>query len=101
MTEVSTAPDPALGVIDGLDFHDHDLTLAVGDCLFLTSDGLSDMQNADQAQFGTETVLAEIAANRARPAAGLATAVLAKAQAFADGAAQFDDITVLVVRRLR
>ena len=101
VTEVSTAPDPALGVIDGLDFHDHDLTLAIGDCLFLTSDGLSDMQNAGQAQFGTESVLAEISANRALPAADLAAAVLAKAQAFADGAAQFDDITVLVVRRLR
>ncbi len=101
VTEVSTAPDPALGVIDGLDFHDHDLTLAIGDCLFLTSDGLSDMQNVDQAQFGTESVLAEITANRALPAADLAGAVLAKAQAFADGAAQFDDITVLVVRRLR
>lgn len=101
VSEVATSPDPALGVIDGLDFHDHDLTLALNDCLFLTSDGLSDMQNAEQAQFGTENVLAEISAHKALPAAELAGAVLTKAQAFAGGAAQFDDITVLVVRRLR
>lgn len=101
VSEVAAPPDPALGVIDGLDFNDHDLMLALGDCLFLTSDGLSDMQNAEQAQFGTEAVLAEISASRTLPAAELAGAVLAKAQAFAGGAAQFDDITVLVVRRLR
>jgi serine phosphatase RsbU (regulator of sigma subunit) len=38
--------------------------------------------------------------NRGLPAGELARAVLAKAQDFANGAAQFDDITVLVVRRL-
>jgi serine phosphatase RsbU (regulator of sigma subunit) len=100
VAELATQPDPALGVIEGLDFRDHELVLAVGDCLFLTSDGLSDMQDADQAQFGTENILAEIAANRGLPAGELARAVLAKAQDFANGAAQFDDITVLVVRRL-
>lgn len=100
VTEVSTPPDPALGVIEALAFTDRDLVLAEGDCLFLTSDGLSDMQNADQAQFGTDNVLAEIAGNAGAPAADLAGAVLAKARAFAGGAAQFDDITVLVVKRL-
>jgi serine phosphatase RsbU (regulator of sigma subunit) len=99
VSEVSTPPDPALGVIEALTFADHELTLAAGDCLFLTSDGLSDMQNADQAQFGTEAILAEIAGNRGASSADLAGAVLAKARAFAGGAAQFDDITVLVVRR--
>jgi len=100
VAELSTQPDPALGVIEGLDFHDHELLLAVGDCLFLTSDGLSDMQDLEQAQFGTENILTEIATNRGLPAGELAGAVLAKAQGFANGAAQFDDITVLVVRRL-
>jgi serine phosphatase RsbU (regulator of sigma subunit) len=59
------------------------------------------MQDADQAQFGTQNILAEIAVNRGLPAGELARAVLAKARGFANGAAQFDDITVLVVRRLR
>lgn len=100
IAEVSTPPDPALGVIEGLSFADHDLTLAAGDCMFLTSDGLSDMQDAAEAQFGTENILAEIAVNRSLAAADLAGAVLSKARDFAGGAAQFDDITVLVVKRL-
>jgi sigma-B regulation protein RsbU (phosphoserine phosphatase) len=101
VSEVSTAPDPALGVIEALAFNDRDLALAEGDCLFLTSDGLSDMQNADQAQFGTDNILAEIAASPGVAAADLARSVLAKAYAFAGGAPQFDDVTLLVVRRLR
>ncbi|HEV7250369.1 MAG TPA: SpoIIE family protein phosphatase [Shinella sp.] len=100
VAEVATTPDPALGVIDALDFHDHELVLAVGDRLFLTSDGLSDMQNAEQEQFGTENILAEIAARPDAPATDLARSVLATAYAFAGGAPQFDDITVLVVKRL-
>ena len=101
VAEVSAQPDPALGVIDALTFTDRQFVLAEGDCLFLTSDGLSDMQNADQAQFGTENVLSEVAAGSGLPAGELARGVLAKAYAFAAGAPQFDDITVLVVRRLR
>lgn len=100
VAEVATPPDPALGVIDGLDFHDHELVLGLGDRLFLTSDGLSDMQNADQEQFGTENILAEIAARPGASATDLARSVLATAYAFAGGAPQFDDITVLVVGRL-
>ena len=104
VSEVSAAPDlpdPALGVIEALAFTDRQFMLAEGDCLFLTSDGLSDMQNADQAQFGTDNVLAEIAASPGVAAADLARGVLAKAYAFAGGAPQFDDITLLVIRRLR
>ncbi|MGQ3295300.1 MAG: PP2C family protein-serine/threonine phosphatase, partial [Shinella sp.] len=101
VSEVSTAPDPALGVIEALVFNDREFVLAEGDVLFLTSDGLSDMQNADQMQFGTDSVLAEVAANPGATAGDLARGVLAKAYAFAGGAPQFDDITLLVVKRLR
>jgi sigma-B regulation protein RsbU (phosphoserine phosphatase) len=100
VVEVSSPPDPALGVIEALTFNDREFVLAEGDCLFLSSDGLSDMQNADQAQFGTDSILAEIAVNPGAAAADLARGVLAKAYSFAAGAPQFDDITLLVVRRL-
>ena len=99
--EITAASDPALGILAELDFSDHVFVLSLGDCLFLTSDGLSDMQNAGQEQFGTENILLELADNPAAGAADLARRVLDKAYAFAAGAPQFDDITVLALRRLR
>lgn len=99
--EIISAPDPALGVIDGLDFSDHALTIAVGDTFILTSDGLSDTLNGALESFGTERVLSEIDKVAGKTTAVVVNAVVSAARAFANGAAQFDDITVLAIRRLR
>jgi sigma-B regulation protein RsbU (phosphoserine phosphatase) len=99
--EIVSTPDPALGVLDGLNFSDHALTIAVGDTFILTSDGLSDMLDSTLESFGTERILAEVAKMAGETTAVVVNGVVSAARAFADGTAQFDDITVLAVRRLR
>lgn len=99
--EIISTPDPALGVLDGLSFSDHALTIAVGDTFILTSDGLSDTLNGTLENFGTERILSEIDKVAGKMTAVVVDAVVSAARTFANGAAQFDDITVLAIRRLR
>lgn len=98
--EIDRQPDPALGVLEGLDFADHALTLEIGDLLFLASDGLSDMLNGETEAFGTERILTGLADHSQMGAADAVQRIVGAAQDFASGAPQFDDITVLAMRRL-
>jgi serine phosphatase RsbU (regulator of sigma subunit) len=101
----STAPlastGPPLGLLPpGLPFLQTDARLEPGDSLVLFSDGITDAQNADGEEFG-EARLRDLL----RDAAGAsATAMIDRLfdaiSAFVGDAPQFDDMTVLVARRL-
>jgi serine phosphatase RsbU (regulator of sigma subunit) len=99
--EVDAVPDSALGVFEGLAFSDQMLMLAVGEALILTSDGLSDMLNNSMESYGAERARAAIAEMNGMPVAEIINRSVAAARAFAGDAPQFDDITMLGVRRLR
>jgi phosphoserine phosphatase RsbU/P len=75
------------------------LELAPGDVLALISDGVYECDNARGEQFGTERVRRLIAARHEAPMAELATELLRAVRAFADGAAQADDMTMVLVKR--
>lgn len=98
--EVENLPDPALGVIEDLDFADHVLPLGVGETLLLASDGLGDLQDPGMNSFGTERILAEAASVAGRAAEEAIAHIVGVATTFGDGAPQFDDVTVLALRRL-
>jgi serine phosphatase RsbU (regulator of sigma subunit) len=93
--------EPALGIIDVLIFSDHVFTLGVGETLLLTSDGLSDMLNPASELYGDARIQAQIAAMPDAAAADLVHGLVSAARAFADGTPQFDDITLLAIRRLQ
>jgi serine phosphatase RsbU (regulator of sigma subunit) len=93
--------EPALGILDVLTFSDHAVTLGVGETLLLTSDGLSDMLNPEMEQYGDARVQAEITCMPGATAADLVDRLVSAARAFAAGTPQFDDITLVAVRRLR
>jgi sigma-B regulation protein RsbU (phosphoserine phosphatase) len=74
-------------------------TLAAGDLVVLYSDGVTDAQNGDSEEFG-ECRLYELLARHAGASPDVvADAVLAAVDLFVAGAPQFDDITILVLRR--
>jgi phosphoserine phosphatase len=76
-----------------------DMILAPGDALVLLSDGIYETGNGSGEQFGEDRVEQVVAAHHGRGMAALSAALLDAVQAFADGAAQEDDITVVLVRR--
>lgn len=76
------------------------LQLAPGDILALISDGLYERTNAGNTEFGRERVLEVIRRAQHLPMAGLCQQLLGAAEAFANGIATQDDVTLILVRRL-
>jgi phosphoserine phosphatase RsbU/P len=89
-----------LGLMDDrMPYGDATHTLEAGDTVVLYSDGVTDAQNTDGEEYG-EARLHDLLQSlvQDRPDA-IADGVLASVDAFVKGAPQFDDMTILVLRR--
>ena len=75
------------------------LDMQPGDILLLLSDGIYEYQNAGGEQFGEARVEAIVRAHHGKSMAQLSAILLDAVEAFADGAPQDDDITVVLVKR--
>ena len=92
---------PPLGLLPpGLPYGETRGTLGPGDAVVLFSDGVTDAQSVEGEEFGEERLLAVLEDARGCDAGELIDRVLAAIDRFVGGAPQFDDITLLVVRRL-
>jgi len=87
-----------LGMFDFASYDQQALDLEPGDTLVVFSDGISEAQNPGGDEYGDERLIACLEANRGAAPPVLREALLASARAFAAGAIQNDDMTVLVVR---
>ena len=82
-----------LGIMDRLVCAPRSIALAPGDVLFLYTDGITEAEDPQSAQFGMdrlETALSEVADRTARE---IVEKVMARVAEFANGAPQSDDIT--------
>ena len=89
----------ALGVLDTENWEAVTTQLDLGDVLVLYSDGVTDAEDVHTVPFGHERLKASVQANLGHPAQAMQDALLADIQAFAGGAIQSDDITLMVVAR--
>ena len=84
-----------IGGLDGVKYHDYELTMNPGDKLFLYTDGVPEATNASSEMFGTGRMLDAL---NAAPDADL-KAILGNVRTAVDGfvkdAEQFDDMTML------
>ena len=67
--------------------------------LVLYSDGVSEAQTAVFDEFGPDRLADIVERQRERPAAAIIDAIVAAIDAFVEGAPQFDDITLMVIKR--
>jgi sigma-B regulation protein RsbU (phosphoserine phosphatase) len=94
------AQGTALGLVDGASYHDRAMVLAPRDVLFLYTDGVTEAMDAAGNLF-TETRLEGCLRRADRlPIADLIQAAAEEVYAFAAGAPQSDDLTVLALRYL-
>ena len=84
----------------GLPYDDTTIQIAAGDCVVLCSDGVPDAQNEAGDEFSEVRLVATVDANRHESAEVIVTRVLDALDEFVGKAPQFDDITVLVLRRM-
>ena len=89
---------PAIGVMDGIPYAEHEFTLEPGDTLFVYTDGVPEATNINSELFGEEKLL--VALNREPDAAPevIDRNVKKSIDMFVDEAEQFDDITMLTFK---
>ena len=93
--------DPVAGALEGVEYETATLLLEPGDTLLLYTDGVSEAMNPANELFGEERLLARLksSAERGMDSALTICQDLDEAVfAFADGAEQSDDITLLALR---
>ena len=92
---------PPLGLLPlGLPYGETTATLQHGDALVLFSDGITDAENADGQEFGEQRLRDVLQSSIGERADTIIDRIFDAIDAFAGGAPQFDDMTVLITRRL-
>ncbi len=87
-----------LGVLPEIDLAQGDLTIEQGDVLLFYSDGLTEAENEERAQFGHQRLKDIFAANVEKDAEDQKAVLLDAVRSFIGKAPQHDDITFFVVK---
>jgi phosphoserine phosphatase len=96
------ASDLPLGIIPDHDFAvGESIRLGLGDMLLVLTDGFFEWTNPGGEQFGTTRSIDIIRENADSPAAEIIGRLHEAVLAFAEGTSQADDLTAVVVKRLR
>ncbi|MFW5641242.1 MAG: PP2C family protein-serine/threonine phosphatase [Roseicyclus sp.] len=94
---LETDPQPALGILEGLDYVGAAAWLPEGARLFLYTDGVTEAMTAEGAEFGEARLLAAL--EESGGAEEMLSAVLAAVDGFLGGEPLSDDITGLAIAR--
>jgi sigma-B regulation protein RsbU (phosphoserine phosphatase) len=89
----------ALGVVPQIPVQEKIVTLQPGDMLVAYTDGVTEALRSDKSEFGVLGLKSALVKMRKRPAQEVANGVLRTIDAFVAGEAQFDDITMIVLKR--
>ena len=95
---LDVVPNLPLGVEPGMQFEEQETDLAIGEGLFLYTDGLTEAENADHALFGEDRLLENALRLGGEKADVMVKSMAAAVQAHSRGCDPSDDLTMLVVR---
>jgi len=91
---------PPVGLFRASRYQQAELTLRTGDLLILYTDGISEAENPAEDEWGEEALVAATRTCASAPPAEMISAIMRRADAFANGAPQHDDMTLVVARVL-
>ena len=91
----------AVGMFDSAGYHSTPFQLSKGDILVVYSDGLTDAQNPEDEMFGEQKLRALIRQQAPSGSATLEQALLASIETFTQNEPQTDDITFVIVEKIR
>ena len=89
---------PVIGLLAGAVYKEQMLHLLPGDILLAFTDGISEAMNASEDEWGEDRMIAEAQAHADLNAAELLQRLFRAADAFAAGAPQHDDMTLVVLQ---
>ncbi|UTF60294.1 SpoIIE family protein phosphatase [Gilvimarinus sp. DA14] len=97
---VSLDSGAAIGVFDGGDYHNQSLVLGSGEQLCVYTDGITEAFNANKEEFSEERLISTLIEEGAESSVRTrGEHILAAVHAFAAGAVQSDDITLMILGR--
>ncbi len=88
----------ALGVLDDILLEEKEVSLEKGDVIALYTDGVTEMINTQEEEFGEERLIQLISENHTLSANDLIYKIKDVVMSFAGEAPQFDDFTVMIVK---
>lgn len=89
----------ALGIFDGVNYERKSVTLAPGDLVVIYSDGVTDATNEAEEPFGLERLFVAVSQHRNGSSKDLINGVFKAVNDFVGKATQFDDLTLVALRR--
>lgn len=99
-TELLRAKGVVLGIVDKIELEDRRVELENGDVLVLYTDGVTEPVNDQEIEFGEERLAETVAKGNKRPCAELVKMIHEEVSAFVGAQPQFDDYTLVAVKRL-
>lgn len=88
-----------LGVIEDTTWEQRTIHFSTGDSLVLFTDGITDAENGQDGFFGDQRLQETVLAHRESSVQEMQVALMAEIRKFVGDAPQFDDITVMMVKR--
>jgi sigma-B regulation protein RsbU (phosphoserine phosphatase) len=98
--EYLQVPGVAMGVFKDASYDAETIKLEAGDVLVLYTDGITEMINEDEEEFGEERLEKVVLQNVSRTSQELAELIVVAANAFATAGGVSDDETLVVIKRL-
>ena len=95
---VQTKHSPAVAIMDGIKFREHEFKLEKGDMLFIYTDGVPEAVNEGNEMFGAERMIDVLNANIDSPVEKIPEQMKLALDTFAGAAPQFDDTTMLAFK---
>jgi sigma-B regulation protein RsbU (phosphoserine phosphatase) len=90
---------PVIGLLPEVVYQEGSIELGPGETLVAFTDGVSESMNAEYEEWGEERLVGALHARRSQVPGDLIACLMAGADAFAAGAPQHDDMTIVVVQR--
>ncbi len=88
-----------LGVFEDAPFEEQTVTLHPGDLLALYSDGVTEQTDATDDEFGEQRLITALKSNATLPAEAIHSAVLEALHGFSGETPQYDDATLVILKR--
>ena len=95
---IASRSGPMLAFMDGIAYRQREVSLVPGDTLFLYTDGVTEALDPKNELYGEDRLLVTLRAIESLEPESVCTIVRAAVTAFAAGAPQADDITVLAIK---
>ena len=88
----------ALGLMEGIEYPDVSFTLDSDTTIIMYTDGISEAHDVNNEQYGDERLIELIASADVNDIQKTGTTIIDNVDSFSQGTAQFDDITLMIIR---